>query len=265
MRIVSWNIRAGGGRRVELIAGQLRRWTPDLVVLCEFRATEPSRRLAGSLAAFGLAYQQTTADPDLPQANRLLVASRWPLRRLRLAAEPSHPGRWLAVTVEAPLPFVVGTMHIPIVASGYKHAFLEAIEALTRRWRRGPALLVGDTNSGRPSIDEESPVFGPRTEAWFRTLHRRGWVDAFRHVHGDARVYTWYSPNRGNGFRLDQAFVNRLLLPRLRDARYVWGQPCTGAARRDALSDHAALLLDLDAPCDGMGGWQAARIDGAMA
>ena len=46
MRIVFWNIRAGGGVRVGRIAAQLERWAPDAVALCEFRATPPSLELA---------------------------------------------------------------------------------------------------------------------------------------------------------------------------------------------------------------------------
>ncbi len=42
MRIVSWNIRAGGGRRLRDIADQLERWQPDVVAPSEFRGTAPS-------------------------------------------------------------------------------------------------------------------------------------------------------------------------------------------------------------------------------
>ena len=42
MRVVFWNIRAGGGKRVGRIARQLEGWAPDAVALCEFRATPPS-------------------------------------------------------------------------------------------------------------------------------------------------------------------------------------------------------------------------------
>jgi len=57
MRIVAWNIRAGGGRRVDAIARQLHRWAPDVVALSEFRATAPSLALAARLAADGLPHQ----------------------------------------------------------------------------------------------------------------------------------------------------------------------------------------------------------------
>jgi hypothetical protein len=247
-RIVAWNIRAGGGRRAAAIADQLRRWHADLVVLCEFRATPPSAWLAEALAVSGLPYQDTTADRRLAQTNALLVASRWPMRRLRVWGQPVEPARWLLLRVEAPAPFAVGAMHIPTFMSGGKRPFLDAVAALAERWRLGPALFIGDTNTGRRGLDEETPVFGPLEDGWMRAMDRLGWTDAFRHLHAETRAFTWYSPNGGNGFRLDEAFLNRGLLPRLRACRYVWGLPAAGAPRRDALSDHAALLVDL-APC----------------
>ncbi len=244
MRVVAWNIRAGGGVRADAIARQLTRWQPDVIALSEFRATPPSVRLAARLAANGFAHQLATCDPRTMQRNAILVASRWPLRRLRLRAEPRERCRWLLVDVAAPTPLVLGAMHVPNRVSGRKYPFLEAVLGCANRWRLGPALFIGDTNSGRRGLDEEVPVFSVREEGWIDALAGCGWSDAFRHLRVDMRAYTWYSPNGRNGFRIDQAFVNAPLLARLKDAAYVWG----GAAsrgRRDRLSDHAALLIDL--------------------
>jgi exonuclease III len=244
MRIVAWNIRAGGGRRAGRIARQLARWRPDVVALSEFRATPPSCALRVALARGGLLHQLTTVDPRRPGRNALLVASRWPLRRVRLGRAPDDPCRWLAAVVAGPLPLVIGAMHVPNRVTRRKYPFLDAVLACAQRWRRGPALFIGDTNSGRRSVDEEVPGFNAREEGWIDALAACGWYDAFRHLRADARAYTWYSPNGRNGFRIDQAFVNAALLARLGDAAYVWG----GAGRRgrrDAVSDHAALLLDL--------------------
>jgi exodeoxyribonuclease III len=247
MRIVAWNIRAGGGRRVEAIVGQLERWRPDVVALSEFRATPPSRALAAGLAARGLTGQVTTAAPAEPGTNAVFVAARWPVRRVRLRPAPADRRRWLLAAVDAPLPLAVGALHAPNRVSGRKYHFLDAVLACARRWRGGAALLVGDTNSGRRGLDEAVPVFNGREEGWVDALAACGWTDAFRHLYPDARAYTWYSPNAGNGFRLDQAFVNRALLARVKDAGYTWGETRVGA-RRDALSDHAALIVDLAGP-----------------
>jgi exonuclease III len=243
VRIAAWNIRAGGGRRVTRIARQLTRWQADVVALSEFRATAPSRALADALAEAGLGHQVTTADPLRPRTNALLVAARWPLRRVHLRGQPAERCRWMAALVEAPLPVVLGAMHVPNRAGGRKYPFLDAVLACAGRWRRGPALLLGDTNSGRRLLDEEVPAFNAREEGWIDALAACGWHDAFRHLRGEARAYTWYSPNGRNGFRIDQAFVNAALLGRLKAADYVWGG--SARRRRDALSDHAALLIDI--------------------
>lgn len=210
-----------------------------MVALCEYRATPPSRALAAALAAAGLEHQLSTADPCRPADNRLLLAARWPLTRRRLPTAPAEPGRWLLAEVAAPRPFALGAMHVPNRVTGRKWPFLDAVLAVVRGWRRGPGLLIGDTNSGRPDLDEQAPAFNAREGAFMEGLERAGWRDALRHLRGGARVYTWYSPNAGNGFRLDQAFVNPALLPRLRAVRHAWGP--AGAA----LSDHAAVLVDL--------------------
>src|SRR2546422_7328788 len=244
MRVVAWNIRAGGGVRTDAIARQLARWQPDVVALSEFRATPPSARLAARLVAGGLTHQLATCDPRSTRRNALLVASRWPLRRLRLSAAPAERCRWLLVAVDAPRPLVVGAMHVPNRVTGRKYPFLDAVLACARGWRRGPALLIGDTNSGRRGLDEQVPVFSVREEGWIDALHACGWRDAFRHLRPDARAYTWYSPNGRNGFPLHQAFLNAALLAHLKEAAYVWGAAAS-RGRRSALSDHAALLVDL--------------------
>jgi exonuclease III len=241
MRIVFWNICAGGGVRAQRIAARLAAWAPDVAALCEFRGTPPSRTLSTALAEYGLPHQCTTATSV---ANGLLLASRWPLRRVRGRAEPSEPGRWLLAEIAAPTPFTTGVMHVPNRVTGRKDAFYAEVLALIRRWRRGPSVLLGDTNSGRPELDEQVPVFGPREVAWLDAIERLGWVDAFRALRGRARAYTWYSPNGRNGFRLDQAFVNRELQPRLKGIVYDWGvRRRVGAGL--GLSDHAALILEL--------------------
>ncbi len=244
MRIVCWNIRAGGGRRIEEIADQLRRWRPDVVALSEFRATPPSQQLASRLHDAGLVHQLSTANPARAPANCLLLASRWLLRRVRIHGRKPEAGRWLVARVDAPKPLVLGALHVPNQVSGRKYPFLAAVLRISKRWNSGPALIAGDTNSGRIGIDEESPAFTEREEGWIAAMDQAGWPDAYRLLHPRARTYTWYSPNAGNGFRLDQAFVNQGLLPRLREVHYAWGKTAS-TERRDALSDHAAMIVDL--------------------
>ena len=98
----------------------------------------------------------------------------------------------------------------------------------------------------RSDMELATERFRSRAAEAQTTVHEAaGWRDAYRHVHADTRAYSWYSPNGRNGFRLDQAFVNRHLTPRLVDARYHWAKDGRGA-RRDTVSDHAALIVDIE-------------------
>jgi exonuclease III len=88
------------------------------------------------------------------------------------------------------------------------------------------------------------PAFNRIEDGWMRGLHQAGWTDAFRHLRGESRAYTWYSPNGGNGFRIDQAFLNAHLR-----GPPAWLSLRLGTPRPHApwtrASDHAAMVLDL--------------------
>lgn len=248
-RILAWNIRAGGGVRIEGIFDQILRWRPTIIVLEEFRHTAPSRTLAQSLAEAGWPHQRATTDPKTPARNGLLVASQHHLRRAPLRQPTPDPDRWLATHTASGHRISVAALHIPNRSSGRKSKFLSEALAVACRWRPGPALIVGDTNSGRIGIDEEASAFNRREDRWMRSMEAAGWRDAFRLLHGDRREFTGYSPNGRNGFRLDQAFLNPQLQSRLRRVQHIWGASSSAhAARREALSDHAALLLDFAPP-----------------
>ena len=132
-----------------------------------------------------------------PGVNGLLLASRWPLRRLRLPCAPSEPCRWLLARILAPEPLALGVMHVPNRVGGRKYPFLDAVLSTAQRRWATPALLLGDTNSGRIGLDEQVPAFNRIEDGWMRELDQAGWTDAYRHLRGAARAYTWYSPNGG--------------------------------------------------------------------
>ena len=243
MRVVAWNIRAGGGRRGEAIAHQLHAWNPDVVALSEFRGTPPSREIAASLAQLGLSHQRDTCVADSDARNALLIASRWPLRRLRAKHGLQDDERWLRVRVQAPHRFDVFAVHVPNWVTRRKYPFLDAVSDVVAAWRGPPGILVGDTNSGRIGIDEESVAFSVREDQWLSNLDALGWRDAFRSRYPKRREFTWYSPNGNNGFRLDQAFLHPQLIKRLMRVSHIWGSD--GSLRRDALSDHAAIIVDV--------------------
>lgn len=248
LRVVSWNIRAGGGRRAEGILAQLLEWQPNIIGLSEFRGTAASQWLAAELAQAGYSFQLSSTNPHSPAKNALLIASQFPLRRVRLVKMPRNPERWLSVSIATIPAITLGLMHVPnFTAPTLKYPYLAAVLNMVKAWDIGPGLLLGDTNCGKLGIDEEkpSPPKFQREHDWIVGMEQRGWADAFRQLQGDRREYTWYS-HRNNGFRLDYAFSCPQLTPAIVAARHVWGFDSNEPNRRDALSDHAALLLDFD-------------------
>jgi len=246
MRLVYWNIRAGGGKRIQGIFDQLLAWQPDVIGLSEFRGTPASQQLAAWLTDAGWPHQLQTIDPKKRATNSLLLASKFPIEPIELTHAPDEPRRWLLVRVQAKPAFVMGLTHVLNYTTKRKYPMLNAILDVLDKWDLGPALFGGDTNCGRHDLDEENengPVFRKEHD-WMLAVDERDWADAWRHLHGDARAYTWYS-HRNNGFRLDQAFVNPELLPALKTIQYRWGHDPNQPNRRDALSDHAAIVLEL--------------------
>ncbi len=235
---------AGGGKRADAIATQILAWEPAIVALAEFRGTPPSQAIAHNLAVNGLSHQLTTANATARARNALLLASRYPLMPIVRASSPAPAHRWLLSQVDAPLPFYLGVMHIPNMHTGLKTPYHDAVLSLVNTWDQGAGLLIGDTNSGLPEIDEEAPAFTAKEAAFMNGMESADWHDAFRRLHGRRRAYSWYSPNGRNGFRLDQAFVNADLIDRVQSCRYIWGQ----AAGLRQLSDHAALVLEITSP-----------------
>lgn len=242
MRLVSWNIRAGGGKRAEGIVKQIQQWQPDIVALSEFRGTEASLGIAAALKASDLPFQRITTDPSKPSVNSLLLASRWPLRTVNIKNAPENPRRWLHANIASPVPIAVIAVHIPNRSTGLKYPFLDAVINTVKHWRGPPAIIMGDTNSGRIDLDEESPAFNNIEDQWIKTMDLLQWKDAFRLLHNNKRDFTWYSPNGRNGFRLDQAFLHPSLHGKLKTFEYIWGGDTS--LRREHLSDHAAICMD---------------------
>ena len=243
MRLIFWNIRAGGGYRAPEILEQLEAWQPDVIALAEFRGTPASTELKNQLSALGFKHQLDTTNSEKLPMNALLLASNYPVEPIELAEAPQEPCRWLLASVMGKRPFTLGIMHVPNRVTKRKYPFHDAVLEVVANWKLGPGLLIGDTNTGLPDLDGSVGTFSKEEIQWMNSLDGANWKDALRYLYGEKRVYTWYS-HKNNGFRLDEAFVNPQLLPALIDIAHEWGHSPTAPERRDALSDHAALLLD---------------------
>jgi len=143
-RLVGWNIRAGGGKRAELIGQTLKDLNADVVVLSEFRSGLPSQLIGAALAEAGLSHQVSALKEVKPNTNAVMIAARGGLSRIGLHAVPKEPGRWVMAR-EGGRGIGIGAMHIPNQHTGRKPAYHDGVIDVARRWRGKRALLIGDT------------------------------------------------------------------------------------------------------------------------
>lgn len=91
MRIVTWNIRAGGGRRVEAIARQLGRWAPDVVALASGNCSWRSHTAALITVWANRGPDRRARDCRRPRGRR--GNAGWPPSRRRRSAGDTRPFR----------------------------------------------------------------------------------------------------------------------------------------------------------------------------
>lgn len=232
MRIVSWNILQGGGKRAQSICDAISNWTPDILVLQEYRHGRTSQIISGALHDLGLVDQHSTESPA--RKNCVFIASGQPLQcqpwtddldatlALRVTSDEQIPGLDL---LAAHLPHK--REQVP-----YLESLLDQSDLLA-----GSALIIGDLNCGIPFEDSDTKTFS--NTHLFQALLKQGWIDSWRSRHPDRQEFTWIS-HRGNGYRYDHCLSSPDFDSRLTAVEY------DHVVREDGLSDHSALILDVD-------------------
>lgn len=230
MRLLAWNIRQGGGARLAAITAAMARHEADVVIISEYRGGEAGARLRDALAAIGYRYSTRMTPPA--GRSGVLIAGR---RRFRQHGPLSQalPEPYRIVGVELRGIRLCGVYMPNLLAKvPYWEALIVALAAEAGR----AALAVGDFNTCRAYVDEPGAI--DRTAHFMDKIEAIGFCDLWRRRNPDGREFSWYS-HRGNGFRIDHAFLSPALADRAESIRY------SHAERIAGLSDHSPLLLDL--------------------
>jgi len=239
LRVLSYNLREGGGDRLAGIGDIIRRQRPDAVALVEAtsRATLALARDLGMKLMFGEANGEY----------HVAWLSRLPIRRIE-----NHRLAVLAKTlleievVWAGDPLRLFATHL---ASRHDpHSPAEEIPAILdvlSRVAESPHLLMGDFSAlspgdliGTPPHGEEKrgeAVEGVPREA-IRLVLEAGYTDCFRTVHPADPGYTY--PSTTPWLRLDYIFASAEMAPRLRSCDIVIGKEAERA------SDHVPIWAE---------------------
>jgi exonuclease III len=256
VRLITWNV-AGRVARQPAQAEVVAQAGGDVVALQEVTVrTLPLWRAA--LTELGYSACEATLDraPKVTERRPLgvLTAARSPLRRLAPPPCVPWPERVLCCALGETLEVV--NLHSPIApAPGLaKIRTHEAVAAYLSSSSRRPRVLCGDLNTPRRELsngdvltfayDSAGRLRPERGERWdlaeralVHGLRERGWIDAFRALHGYGdRSASWTFQGDRGGWRLDHVLVDGLR-PVASAYAHDW--------RRAGLSDHSALVVEL--------------------
>jgi exonuclease III len=229
MRLLAWNIRQGGGSRLARIADAVSRHEADVLVLSEYRGGEAAVRLLAALETLGYRYATLLAPP--PGRSGVLIAARCAFRD-HGEIDSRLPEPYRMVGAEFPAFRLVG-IYMPNLLM--KVPYWETLIA-TLVETGGHALVVGDFNTCRPYLDEAGAI--DRTAHYMDRMAEIGFCDLWRRRNPEVREYSWYS-TRGNGFRIDHAFLTDALAACTGTIRYSHEERLAG------ISDHSPLILEL--------------------
>lgn len=230
LRLLAWNIRQGGGSRLPAIAEALIRHDADVLVLSEYRGGDSALRLREMLERLG--YRHVTALRPPPGKNGVLIAAR---RRFHthdaLCHELPEPYRLVGVEFSR---FSLYGVYMPNLRE--KVPYWEALIARLMERTAEPVLAIGDFNTCRAYVDERGKI--DKTAYFMDRIDAIGFCDLWRRRYPDGREFSWYS-TRGNGFRIDHAFLSPGLAARAGPVRY------SHEERLGGLSDHSPLIVEL--------------------
>jgi exodeoxyribonuclease III len=249
VRIFALNLRAGGNAgTIPQIARRVAYLDAEIVVFSEYRDTAAGSLVRGELNRLGLCYQAFT---PATRGNGVLIASAAPLEALANPfglPENEYPNAILLARVRG-----VQMYGVYLPGQDRKRPHLRCLIAAARRHNEaGDAVVcIGDLNSGRNETDIEINLRAGRLRDQFSTADlyselEQEWTEAWAFLHPDQYEFSWYPFRRDPGYRsyagwrIDKAFLSPELLPRLKAAQY------DHVFRLDGLSDHSALLVDLE-------------------
>jgi exodeoxyribonuclease III len=235
LRIVSWNVNGIRAAERKGFLDWLHGTQPDIVGLQETKAA-PEQLSAALLAPAG--YRTFWASAERRGYSGVALLTRRPPREVRLGLgidEYDREGRTIIADFDD---FVFITTYTPNGGNdharvpykmGYKAALLGTCERLRGQGRS--VIVCGDINTAHREIDLARPRenknttgFLPVERTWLDAFVGLGWIDTFRHVHGDVPgAYSWWTVRvdareRNVGWRIDYAFASPDLAGRIADA-----------------------------------------------
>lgn len=253
MRLATWNIQRGGGKRISAIISEIAACAPDVVCLTEVTVKNLSK-LKEALSEQGLSY--ISAFCPETNDNSVLLASKTPFsvsgEKIGRDAE-----RWISAYFEQQginllCVHIPGATDAKFAADGFgisgekrKKLFWESVIEYAQIYKDGRSIIMGDFNTGLKEDAEGTPF---KLSEFMLSLREIGFLDVWRYLNPEAREYTWYWRRKSkedgklhnhNGFRLDYIFASPTLQREILSAHHIH------QVREQGISDHSLLVAEL--------------------
>lgn len=242
MKLISWNVNGLRAIWRKGFPDLLAQMEPDILCLQEIKITE-EQALEQILPIAGYAHALSPAEKKGYSGVATLVRDstnpKWHYRANGIAEKRFDQEGRFAITDHGS--FLLYNIYFPSGTTGterqdFKYEFLETLfEHLNNLPKRDRERLVicGDYNICHRPIDIHHPReaerrelsgFLPDERAWMDRFAKLGFVDTYRHMHGDkAGQYSWWTYRAGArgknlGWRIDYFFVSKKLVPHLKHA-----------------------------------------------
>lgn len=238
IRLLSWNILQGGGRRWREIIATIKNHDPDIVCLQEFRRGYSADDIENGLREMGMKYMHIPETSETKE-HTLLIASKYGFDAGPFLSEPNKPLHMLeAYFSKESLGFELSLINIHFPQKKAQVPLFKALLKDSESLLKMNAMIIGDMNCGIPFVDSDCKTFYA-TKHYQELLHT-GWVDSWRSRHEDAEEFTWVSVRTGNRFRYDQCLASPSMDERIKNIEY------DHEPREERYSDHSLFVLEID-------------------
>ena len=227
LKVLSWNIRQGGGTRTDAILKAVYQHNPHIIIFSEFRNNQSGAMIRTRLMMKGYVHQFITAADK--QTNSVLIASKLHGDSQLFYDEVKDFPESLVMLKTSGIE--IFGLYLP---HKKKHTLFKFL--LERASSGNPVILAGDFNTGINGVDQKGDSFW--YSEYLAKLENVDVMDAFRFFHPQVKEYSWFS-HGGNGYRYDHIWVHSSLQTFLADCSYSHHE------REAGTSDHSVMLLEL--------------------
>lgn len=228
MKIISWNIRQGGGKRIEAIIVNILKYNSDIIILTEYRNNEKGLKIREALLQKGYIFQYCPIIDN--NINTVFIAAKNDFCTSLFYNELQE--NYFRVVKIYNSKLTLYGLYFP-----QNKAKKKIFDFMLNEAPKNRAVFIGDFNTGKHFIDEDKNTFV--CSDYFDLLEKEELVDAWRTINLDKKEYSWYS-NSNNGFRIDHAFINKDLKENIKNCYY------SHEERINKISDHSVMILEIE-------------------